>query len=183
MHLLFVLNLDALSPNHLNPMNPAIDKPLLVRELIQRMQADLQQARQAAEQAHAGATHEQSKAETQYDTLGLEHAYLAEGQSRRIESLVQGMLRLEHMGLPTLSDDDAIVLGAVIDVRQLSASPHPDQTLFLASAGGGYQIPFGESLITVITPQSPLGEELLGRYLFDEFKWPNGTDGEITGLV
>ncbi len=167
-------------------MSQALVKADLIHKLIALMDADLHQARQAAAEAHAGATHEQSKAETQYDTLGLEHAYLAEGQSRRIDSLVQGMLKLEHMGLPELTEDDAIVLGALIGVRPLGLRPHesrPQQTFFLASAGGGYHIEIDQQTITVITPQSPLGEELLGRYLYDEFKWPNGNDGEIITLA
>lgn len=111
----------------------------------------------------------------------MEHAYLAEGQSRRIEELRQGILQLEHMGLPELTEDDAIVLGTVI--RAENYTTQSSQLFFMAVNGGGVkqQTELGE--ITVITPQSPLGEELLGRYLDDEFKWPNGADGLIIDLA
>jgi len=157
------------------------NKPQFVTQVISQLQQELENTESAAQQAHEGATHEQSKAETQYDTLGLEHAYLAEGQSRRIEELRQAILQLEHMGLPQLSEDDAIVLGTLIKIE--NHSNPSTQLVFMAVNGGGVkqQTDLGE--ITVITPQSPLGEELLGRYLDDEFKWPNGADGLIIDLA
>ena len=159
----------------------SLQKSDLILKIISDLGNKLEAMENAAQQAHEGATHEQSKAETQYDTLGLEHAYLAEGQSRRIEELRQGILQLEHMGLPELTEDDAIVLGAVI--RAENYTTQSSQLFFMAVNGGGVkqQTELGE--ITVITPQSPLGEELLGRYLDDEFKWPNGADGLIIDLA
>ncbi|WP_199922461.1 hypothetical protein [Pseudoalteromonas piratica] len=41
------------------------------------------------------------KAETQYDSLGIEMAYLAEGQSKRIESLRQDIQVLKETAFPS----------------------------------------------------------------------------------
>ena len=80
-----------------------MDKPALLAHIIQRLNADLQQAVQAAEAAHADATHEESVAENQYDTLGLEASYLAAGHSRRVlelrEALLQGFGPLQQLAL------------------------------------------------------------------------------------
>ena len=157
-----------------------LDKASLVTHLVTQLSEDLQQAEQAAQHAMEGAIHDQSKAETQYDTLGLEHAYLAEGQSRRIEDLKESITLLKHMPLVDLTPDDAIILSALIQVQ--GAKDSKAQTLFLAASGGGKKLTYDGHDIMTITPHSPLGEELLGRYEEDEFKWPNGHDGCIVSI-
>ena len=61
-------------------------------QIIDLILDDLRQAYQgamhAADQAHSAATDDQSVAETQYDTLAIEAAYLAHGQSQRHDLIV-----------------------------------------------------------------------------------------------
>lgn len=158
-----------------------LNKTWLVDQLVSQLKEELLQAEQAAQHAMEGAIHDQSKAETQYDTLGLEHAYLAEGQSRRIAELKDAITLLQHMALPDIGEEDAIILGTLIHVE--NEQNQQTQTLFLAASGGGKKIVSDTHEIMVITPYSPLGEELLGRYQDDEFKWPNGQNGLITKIA
>lgn len=156
-----------------------INKTQLVDLLIAHLQDELEQAEQAAQQAMEGAIHDQSKAETQYDTLGLEHAYLAEGQSRRIAELKDAITRVQHMAIAATQQDDAVVLGTIL----LIESQEGQQTVFLSPSGGGKKLQTHDLDVMVITPQSPLGEELLGRYEGDEFKWPSGQNGLIAHIA
>ena len=151
----------------------------LVDEIVQRLSQELSQSIQAANEAHEGATHEQSKAETQYDTLALEHAYLAEGQSRRVASLKQEIQALQAMSIQELSNDDEIILGALI----AASKGHLQKLFFLCPGGGGQQIIIDGNTIQVVTPTSPLGAELLGLAIGDSFLWPDNTDGTITSIA
>ena len=73
-----------------------MDKNLLLQDVLSHLQSDLEQATLAAVTAHEAATHEENVAENKYDTLGLEAAYLASGQARRVEELRQTLER--HRG-------------------------------------------------------------------------------------
>ena len=62
-----------------------MDKKTLLRLITEKLAAVLEVAVRAAQTAHETATHEENGAEKMYDTLGLEAAYLAAGQSRRVQ--------------------------------------------------------------------------------------------------
>lgn len=156
-----------------------MDKTTLVQHIIQQLDDALQHALAAAEEAHKGATHEQSKAETQYDTLGLEHAYLAEGQARRIQELQDNITLMRHFQCSEFSEDDPIYLGALVDIESLSSASQR-LTVFLAPGGGGLKITWQQKVIQVISPSSPITQALLGLYCDDECQLENGLKYSIT---
>jgi len=145
-----------------------MDKTELIQRMIQNLKEELSQAIHAAEEAHAGATHEQSKAETQYDTIGLEHAYLAEGQSRRIDELRLDISKLVNWKAPTYNDDNEVYLGACLNL--ISENDEHRLMLFITPAGGAQNI----DGFQMITPSTPLGKALLGKSLDDVVTLPNG---------
>lgn len=187
-------------------------KNLIVDRIIEDLQLDISNAEAAAHQAHEGAVHDQSKAETQYDTLGLEHAYLAEGQGRRILELKAAIVAVRNMPLTCneKDNDNEIVLSSFFLLepnrsthhalsQQASQSPASSQTktqhwFFLSCAGGGLKLSMDamalglptilhpnqssssspEIPIQVISPTSPLAEEVLGRGLEEQVTLPNG---------
>ena len=59
-----------------------MDKKRLLEEIIARLRADAAKMKAAALATHEEATHEDNKAESKYDTRGLEASYLAEAQAR-----------------------------------------------------------------------------------------------------
>jgi len=157
----------------------AMNKHLLRQAIIQTLQQELSVAMQAAQQAHDAATHEQSKAETQYDTLGLENAYLAEGQSRRIDELIHAISQLENWSIKDFKEDEEIYLGALLTLESQSKQT---LRLFLAPAGGGITIEPENDAIKVITPKTPLGQALLGLSVEDTAKLQTGVSYLITHL-
>lgn len=68
-----------------------MDKKKLLRLITEKLAADTEVAVRSAQTAHETATHEENVAENKYDTLGLEAAYLAAGQSRRVEEIRQAL--------------------------------------------------------------------------------------------
>ncbi len=63
----------------------------IIPAIIQQLEQELATAIKASQQAHSGATHSENTADNKYDTLALEAAYLAHGQSVRIEELQQSI--------------------------------------------------------------------------------------------
>ncbi|GEM77794.1 hypothetical protein [Vibrio superstes] len=138
-----------------------IDKELLRQNLIQILKTQRNNALHAADSAHDDATHEQSVAETQYDTVALEAAYLAHGQSQRVADCDAMINRLNSMVLRDFGEDDDIDLGALVTIDNR-------MTCWFLPICGGYKL---EHDVVVITPQSPLGQMLdsaeLGEKLED----------------
>jgi hypothetical protein len=146
-------------------------KRQLIEHLIIELNAIYQTALTAAKRAHSTATDKANVAENKYDTLGLEAAYLAEGQAKRASECRADLEAIQNLTALDYSLNDPIVVGALvilIDQNEKSLS------LFLASVSGGLKFVFEGQTMTVITPSSPLGKILLGKFVDDEFEFGIG---------
>ena len=129
------------------------EKESLLQNLLDILIVQRQTALSAAEDAHNDATNEQSVAETQYDTIGLEAAYLAHGQSQRVADIDIMIKRLTALPLKDFTAEDDINLGAIVTLEA-------GMSCWLLPVCGGIKLDDGN--IVVITPQSPLGQKLDG---------------------
>ena len=136
-------------------------------KIIIQLEADLKVAEIAAEQARNASIDDQSVAETQYDTLAIESAYLAEGQSKRIAEIKHAIALMQELKLPVLTSDSEVVLGACVKVVD---SGEQESWYFVAPVAGGLQFNIEGRTITVITPQSPIGNALIGKVCDDDFE-------------
>ena len=66
-------------------------KAQLIQQIIASLSESLALLEKAARASHAEATHESSKAESKYDTRGLEAAYLAGGQARQAKEIMDSI--------------------------------------------------------------------------------------------
>ena len=142
-----------------------MDKNPLLQQVLAHLQADLDQAHQAALSAHETATHEENVAENKYDTLGLEAAYLASGQARRVEELRQTLITWRQLRLRPFDAAQGIALGALI---QLVDAEDRRQWLLLGPPGASMKLQIGDQAIQVIGSAAPLGSLLLGKQPGDE---------------
>ena len=134
-------------------------KRALIKKIIEQLTAELAIYHKAARAAHAEATHEQSKAENKYDTRGLEASYLARGQSKQAAEIIQAIEQFEKMDPRDFGKDDAIDLGALVELEGRDERSF----YFIGPRAGGTEIVHQKKEILVITPQSPLGQQLLGK--------------------
>lgn len=141
---------------------PTMDKTQLLQQVLAQLQADLDQAHQAALSAHETATHEENIAENKYDTLGLEAAYLASGQARRVEELRQTLITWRQLRPRPFDAAQGIALGALI---QLVDAEDRQQWLLLGPPGASMKLLAGDH---VIGSAAPLGRLLLGKQPGDE---------------
>lgn len=143
----------------LSGMQGKMDKQQLHQRVINRLQDDLASAEQALRTAHETATHEENVAENKYDTLGLEASYLALGQARRVEDIRVALAA--WVSLPMIGHEDVlgVRLGALVSLQNQHGVR---QRVLLGPGGAGLKLADAEGEITLITPQSPLGQRLLG---------------------
>ena len=136
-----------------------MNKRAVIKKIIARLAAELETYLRAAQFARAEATHEQNKAENKYDTRGLEASYLARGQSQQAAELDAAIIEFEKLSAKNFAAEAAIAVGALVEL-ELGGEKN---FYFLGPRAGGTEVIHDKKEILVITPQSPLGEQLLGK--------------------
>ncbi len=147
-----------------------MNKRALLKKVLALLADEAESFARAARAAHAEATDPQSKAENKYDTRGLEAAYLAGAQSRQAAETQASIEAFEKLALKEFGPKDPIDLSAVVEL----ASGGETTWFFLGPSKGGLELKQGGKEIVVITPQAPLGRQLVGRKTGDRFKWGDG---------
>ncbi|AIR91621.1 GreA/GreB family elongation factor [Pseudomonas cremoricolorata] len=140
-------------------------KSTLLARIIDTLADDAETLRRAAQSAYETATAEENIAENKYDTLGLEASYLATGQARRTAEIRQSLLTYQQL---QLRDYDPAFGIRMSNLLVLEDPQGQQRTLFLGPHAAGLNIIEGGQLVTVITPRSPLGQQLLGKKVDDE---------------
>ena len=145
-----------------------MDKSALRAAILAELRAEqLRQARAAAD-AHEEATSEESRPENKWDTHSQEAAYLAEGQARLVQEIGESIGLFITLPLPEFRAGDRIALGALVEV----GTGRSAAAYFIGPRSGGIEVTVGNQRVLVVTPQSPLGRQLLGRRAGDEFNPP-----------
>jgi transcription elongation GreA/GreB family factor len=150
-----------------------VNKRAIVKKIIARLTEELQVYFRAAQFSRAEATHESSKAESKYDTRGLEASYLARGQSKQAAEIEAAIAEFEKLPAKKFDTADQIGLGALVELERGGEK----SIYFIGPRAGGTEISHDKKEILVITPQSPLGEQLLGKKSGDKLQLKFG--GEV----
>ncbi len=140
-------------------------KKALLQKIVSQLELVHQNAIEAANRAHSSATDKENIAENKYDTLGLEAAYLAEGQARRVLECEAELNEFKRLLLVDDARHDEVKVGSFI---YLEDDHGQGRYLFLGASAGGLKVNFENKLIMIITPESPLGKALLGLSVDDE---------------
>jgi len=147
-------------------------KQAIVDELRAALTREIDVLKQAANTAREAATHEEAKPENDKDTRAIEAAYLAGAQATRVRDLERARNTLGFLDLRSFTDADPIGLGALVEAEVDGSRT----ILFIAPAGGGMRAHLEGKEVQVITPQSPLGQRVVGRSAGDviELQLPGG---------
>ena len=136
-----------------------LSKRQLLKRIIAALSQNLEVLEKAARASHEEATHESSRAESKYDTRGLEAAYLAGGQARQTKEILDAIGLYESLALKKFAAGDAIELSALVELEVDGTR----SWFFIGPKSGGLEIEHQGQEIMVITPQSPLGQNLMGK--------------------
>jgi hypothetical protein len=145
-------------------------KQALVRKIIEALTAELERFAKAARAAHAEATDPQSKAEHKYDTRGLEAAYLAGGQARKVAEVEESIELFQKLKLAEFGPTSTIDYGALVLVEMRGGN----SWYFVGPRAGGLEVMHDKEEVTVITPQSPIGEQLMDKRQGEKFRFGAG---------
>ncbi|MGE4408018.1 GreA/GreB family elongation factor [Pseudomonas sp.] len=140
-----------------------MNKNAIRQQIIATLEADRQVAQAALAASHEAATHAESKAENKYDTRGLEAAYLADGQRRRLHEIETALAAYRNLPSGTCPDGGARV-GALLCLEHGGS----ERWFFLGPDAAGLKLQHEGREILVISPRSPLGQALLGHEVGDE---------------
>lgn len=136
-----------------------MNKRALIRKVVTQLTRELSVYFRAAQNSRAEATHEQNQAESKYDTRGLEAAYLARGQSKQAAELEAAIAEFEKLEVRRFAADERISLGALVELE----TGGEVSWYFIGPRAGGTEVVQDNREVLVITPQSPLGAQLLDQ--------------------
>lgn len=142
-----------------------MDKKAIFEQLISALTSQLKTAIGAANQAHESATDRENIAENKYDTLGLEASYLAAGQAERVEQCKKALAIAQKLSQDTTTSHHSIQIGSLVCLCDM---PNQRSIYLIMPVAGGTILEAEGEKITVLTPQSPLGQQLIGRELNDD---------------
>lgn len=155
-----------------------MDKVLFYNTLLETLREEVKHAVAASKDAADYATNDESRAESQWDTQGLEASYLAAGQAGMAKQWADAIEELQSEREDLLKPNSRVSLGALFKC-DFGGS---DEYFFFAGVAGGHAVPMDGHEVTVITPQSPLAHRLLGLHVGDEFMLPNGKFGKVLAV-
>jgi len=140
-----------------------ITKRAIVQQILKHLGQELENLDGASRAMHADASDEQNKPEDKYDTRGLETAYLASSQARQATATEEAMAAYQALKLQKFSPADPIDLTALVELELRGEH----MWYFLGPKGGGIEV----REVLVVTPESPIGKELIGKKTGDRFKF------------
>jgi len=136
-----------------------MQKQALLKDLQAKLEARLASSRSASLEAADYATNEEARAESKWDTQGLEASYLAAGQAQQARELQTALSQLASLQA-ALNEPCAVVkIGALVEV----AFGEEIDWYLIAPVGGGEELESEGEQVTVLTPQGPLFALLQGQ--------------------
>jgi len=135
----------------------------ILKDIVQKLQQQLITAQNASQDAHNNATHSETVAENKYDTLALEAAYLAHGQSIRIKELYAAIA--EYQNLPLPQHRNCVQMGNLVEIARANGK---QQRVFIGPCHGGLKLGDSRGDILLITLATPLAQAIIGKQRGDE---------------
>jgi len=139
-----------------------MNKIQLHQQLMVHLQKLLDSAKAAAQRAHETATSEENIAENKYDTLALEAAYLAQGQSQRVTQCQADLDACINLPLGKSNKGELGALVVLVDDSEQA------KYLLICPVAGGIKLQWNQHTVLVVTPQSPMGAALLNQQEDDQ---------------
>ncbi|TVP75208.1 MAG: hypothetical protein EA353_14355 [Puniceicoccaceae bacterium] len=155
-----------------------MDKQRVFDLLIAEVKRELEGARAASLDAADYATNEESRADSQWDTQGLEASYLAAGQAGQARHWAAVLDDLVGYRSTILAAYSVVQNGALVRC-ELDGQV---EAFFLLPSGGGVELSVDDTLVTVISLKSPFAAALRGRSAGDVFKLPSGLSGTVLSV-
>lgn len=137
-------------------------KTQLRDQVINQLEIDLAGLKKAAAETRSVSSGDENKQESKYDTRSIEASYLAEAQADQAKQIEEAIFKLNNLLLS--EEPDTAILGSIVI---LSDEEDVDHQFFILPAGGGIILEYEGIPLTVITPESPIGDTILNKSIAD----------------
>jgi len=138
-----------------------MNKQDIINLFITQLEANISVAQQAVKVSRDTATHMDCLGSSKYETMGTEASYLAKGQGERLLELQHALAYFKQL---KPESSKSIQLTSLVVLEDENGK---SQSLLIAADAGGLKISYDEQIVTVITPQSPLGKSLMNKTVGD----------------
>ncbi len=138
-----------------------MQKQELVERIIAIIEQELEAASKAALESAEEATDEESRAENKYDTRALETSYVATAQAGYAKDLQDALQAYRNLAINDSANSGPAAIGSLVTTLGNVGR----EQFFIGPARGGLELETETGLITVLTPKSPLGSQLIGKSL------------------
>lgn len=142
-----------------------MNKEPLRTAIVAELAAELARLSAASKATLEAATSEESKPENQYDTRALEASYLAAAQEARVRELSNAVRALKEFPLPASAVAQP---GALVEAESEGRA----YWFFLLPFGAGVSVEAEGHKVSVVSPESPLGQALRGKTAGDTARLP-----------
>lgn len=147
--------------------------------IIQKVQSELDGLKEAYKSSHEYTTNEESQAESKWDTQSIEAGYLAGAQKVRVEELEQELKLLEEADIRDFHNEETIEIGSIVCLETNKKL----MFYFLLATGGGQMINVDGNVLITTTVFSPLGQELIGMSVGDEFEVETPKENRVYKII
>ncbi|MDF1812581.1 MAG: hypothetical protein P1V20_10210 [Verrucomicrobiales bacterium] len=135
-----------------------MDKSAIIDSLKNQLKEQYERAVAAVQDAAEAATGDDTKAESKYDTRGLEASYLAAGQVEQADRMARELGAVEAFHFPDFTDATPIAPGALVE----GVLDGKKVYYLLAPGGGGLTVNTEDgAVVTVLGSDAPLRGHLL----------------------
>lgn len=136
-----------------------MNKKVIMDKLIEKLESERTTLAEAARDSIDAAIHDENEVEDPFDTRGAEASFLADAHARRVAEIEEAIAVLRYTDVRDFNDSDPISATALVDLDQDGRG----SKCFLLPRAGGMTIEVDGQSVQIVTPQSPLGEALVGR--------------------
>ncbi len=156
-------------------MSEGIDKTAVYAAFLEHLEVELAAAVAASRDAAAYATDGEARAESKWDTQGLEASYLAAGQAGQAREWLRAIEAVRSQRDSLVRQADRAGPGALVE----SAQADETDLYYLVPAAGGQKLRVAGTEVTTLTFQTPLAAALLGKRAGDSYVTGGGAAGKV----
>lgn len=144
-----------------------ISKSLILSILKNKLEQDLNSALEVEKSLESFKTQDDMLPESKYDTRSTEAGYLSTAHQKRLYEIRRDLSLCSNFPLKQFFVSDEIALGALVLVE----IDNLQKLIFLCHFLGGFEFKIENNFIQVISINSPLGIELIGLKVNDDFEF------------
>lgn len=135
-------------------------KERLVELIRDQLRDGLAQIDRAVRETRETVTNREVAADNPHEPLSMDASFLAEGQAKRARALELALEAYQSLSLEHFAATTPILLSALVTLEAKGERP---RKIFIGPEAGGLQVEDEGTEVTVVTPASPLGRQLLTK--------------------